>query len=92
MSERAMIATVPRLPPPAAAPRRRARVKSRTVAVAAYFVLLAAAFTALSLWLLSRNYVNDAALWSWSTVIQTIVASRTWMPTSSSGTPLAYCT
>ncbi len=71
-----MIATLPRLPPQAVAPRRRVRLRSRAVAVAGYFVLLAAAFTALSLWLLSRNYVNDAALWSWSTVITSLDAPQ----------------
>lgn len=34
-----------------------------------YFGALVAAFSAFALWLLSRNYLNDAALWSWSTVI-----------------------
>jgi len=34
-----------------------------------YFAVLVAAFSATALWLLSRHYLNDAALWSWSTVV-----------------------
>jgi hypothetical protein len=39
-----------------------------------YFGAWVAAFSAMSLWLLSRHYLNDAALWSWSTVVGSLDA------------------
>jgi hypothetical protein len=36
---------------------------------AVYFVLLVAAFSGMALWLISRGYLNDAALWAWATVV-----------------------
>jgi membrane protein XagC len=43
---------------------------------AGYFALLVVAFSALALWLLSRNYLNDAALWSWSVVVGSLDAPQ----------------
>lgn len=43
---------------------------------AAYFVGLTLAFSAIALWLLSRNYLNDSALWSWSVVIGSLDAPQ----------------
>ncbi|MGH8441713.1 MAG: hypothetical protein ACRETF_02295 [Nevskiaceae bacterium] len=70
-----MMATVPRVVPRPAAARKRIRA-GVTALAAAYFVFWAALFTALALWLLSRNYVNDGALWSWSTVIASLDAPQ----------------
>jgi hypothetical protein len=41
-----------------------------------YFAAWTVAFVALALWLLSRNYVNDGALWAWSTVISSLDAPQ----------------
>ena len=76
MTDRTMLATVPRLAPRTAATRRRAARPNAALAAAAYFVAWAAAFSALALWLLSRNYVNDGALWGWSTVIASLDAPQ----------------
>lgn len=72
----AMLATAPRLARGPAATGRRVARAGHAGAWALYFVGWAAAFTALALWLLSRHYVNDAALWGWSTVIASLDAPQ----------------
>ncbi|MGQ0587011.1 MAG: hypothetical protein ACT4PK_07400 [Gammaproteobacteria bacterium] len=76
---RPMMQTLPRMAPrPVTATMvTRRRVKAGfTALAAAYFVFWAGLFVALALWLLSRNYVNDNALWSWSTVIASLDAPQ----------------
>ena len=71
-----MIATVQR---PAAVPtaaQRRARARPVYLGWPLYFAAWTAVFLSLSLWLLSRNYVNDGALWGWSTVIASLDAPQ----------------
>jgi hypothetical protein len=41
-----------------------------------YFLAWTAVFTAMALWLLSRHYLNDAALWNWSTVVGSLDAPQ----------------
>ena len=78
MSSRAMLATVERLPapPPSRAALRRRVAPGLTLGWGLYFVAWTAAFMALALWLLSRHYVNDGALWGWSTVIASLDAGH----------------
>jgi hypothetical protein len=71
-----MIATVRPLPRELIVARRRAAAPGSTLGWGLYFAGWTAAFMALALWLLSRNYVNDAALWGWSTVIASLDAPQ----------------
>jgi membrane protein XagC len=71
------------LAPPAAPPRAagtarlaRRRLGAWSAGWLAYFLGLTGAFAALALWLLSRHYLNDAALWSWSVVIGSLDAPQ----------------
>jgi len=41
-----------------------------------YFTAWTVVFVAIALWLLSRNYLNDGALWGWSTVIASLDAPQ----------------
>lgn len=75
MSSRAILATMPRLPP-RPVPERRRTVPRMTLVWGFYFAAWTAVFLALALWLLSRHYVNDAALWGWSTVIASLDAPQ----------------
>src|SRR5690242_2552826 len=43
---------------------------------AAYFILWTLFFSSIALWMLSRNYLNDSALWSWSTVVGSLDAPQ----------------
>jgi hypothetical protein len=72
---RSIMATVER-PAPRPIPERRRTVPRMTLVWGAYFAALTAGFLALALWLLSRHYVNDAALWGWSTVIASLDAPQ----------------
>jgi hypothetical protein len=72
---RAILATVER-PAARPLPARRRTVPRMTLAWGAYFALWTAAFLTLALWLLSRHYVNDGALWGWSTVIASLDAPQ----------------
>jgi hypothetical protein len=72
---RAILATVER-PAAKPIPARRRTVPRMTLVWGAYFAALTAAFLSLALWLLSRHYVNDAALWGWSTVIASLDAPQ----------------
>lgn len=71
-----MMATVPRLPREQLVARRRQAAARFTLGWALYFAAWATGFMALALWLLSRHYVNDAALWGWSTVIASLDAPQ----------------
>ena len=74
---RTLLSTVPRQAyAPSDHERRRAARRSYGWAWTLYFIGWASAFTALALWLLSRHYVNDAALWGWSTVIASLDAPQ----------------
>lgn len=41
-----------------------------------YFIALTLAFSGIALWMISRHYLNDAALWSWSTVVGSLDAPQ----------------
>lgn len=41
-----------------------------------YFIALTVLFSGIALWMLSRHYLNDAALWSWSTVVGSLEAPQ----------------
>ena len=71
-----MIPTVD--PPPRVVPgaRRRAAVPRLAIGWPLYFAAWTALFSGLALWLLSRNYLNDGALWSWSIVIGSLDAPQ----------------
>lgn len=73
---RAMIATAPRVAHTPSALKRRNLAKRVTLGWPLYFAAWTATFLSLSLWLLSRNYVNDGALWGWSTVIASLDAPQ----------------
>jgi membrane protein XagC len=76
-SGRTLLATAPRLAyVPTEHERRRAARRSYTWGWTLYFLAWSAAFAGLALWLLSRHYVNDAALWGWSTVIASLDAPQ----------------
>lgn len=59
-----------------AAARRDVFTARMTWGWAAYFIALTLAFSAIALWMISRHYLNDAALWSWSTVISSLEAPQ----------------
>lgn len=42
----------------------------------AYFIALTLAFSGVALWMISRNYLNDTALWSWGTVVGSLEAPQ----------------
>lgn len=63
----------PELPAPAAP---RAGSAARRLRWVVYFWALAIAFSALALWLLSRGYLNDTALWNWSLVVGNLDAPQ----------------
>jgi membrane protein XagC len=71
-----MLATSPPLARVPQIVRRRAGAPRLSPGWALYFVALTAAFMGLALWLLSRHYVNDTALWGWSTVIGSLDAPQ----------------
>jgi hypothetical protein len=41
-----------------------------------YFIGWTLAFSGIALWMISRHYLNDAALWSWSTVVGSLDAPQ----------------
>jgi len=71
MSDRAIAA-----PESLAAERREVFVARLTWGWAFYFIALTLAFSGIALWMISRHYLNDAALWSWSTVIGSLEAPQ----------------
>lgn len=70
MSEGAIAATAP------LEQRRQVFGAHITFSWAAYFVALTLVFSGFALWMLSRHYLNDAALWSWSTVVGSLDAPQ----------------
>ena len=42
----------------------------------AYFIALTLAFSGIALWMLSRQYMNDGTLWTWSTVLTSLDAEQ----------------
>ncbi len=59
-----------------AAERREIFVARLNWGWAFYFIALTLAFSAMALWMISRHYLNDAALWSWSTVVGSLEAPQ----------------
>ncbi len=61
---------------PVSVERRYSRLSAQPWGWALYWAALTAAFAGLALWLLSRHYLNDTALWSWSTVVGSMDAPQ----------------